>query len=88
MRWISLIALVLLATGLAACWFGGATPSAASPDAPLKWVRTASGWERPSDWSTPGGLYEPALHPLVLASGQLLVSVLALVAFQPARKSG
>jgi hypothetical protein len=46
----------------------------------LTWVRTVDGWERPDSWQL-----EPigrrALHPLVVAAGQGLVSLLALVAF-------
>ena len=44
-----------------------------------QWVRTVDGWERPEMWHAPD-LYVPRLHPLVVAAGQGLVSVLGLVA--------
>ena len=44
------------------------------------WVRTVDGWERPTLWySTPAP--PPQLHPLVLAAGQGLASILALAVF-------
>jgi hypothetical protein len=44
-----------------------------------QWVRTVDGWERPELWNAPA-LYVPRLHPLVVAAGQGLVSVMGLVA--------
>jgi hypothetical protein len=43
-----------------------------------QWVRTVDGWERTDSWNSPG-LFVPRLHPLVVAAGQGLVSVMALV---------
>ena len=45
------------------------------------WVRTADGWERTDSWHEER-LSPPAVHPLVVAAGQGLLSVLALVAWQ------
>lgn len=43
------------------------------------WVRTVDGWERPDLWVSTTA-WEPGLHPLVVAAGQGLASVMALVA--------
>jgi hypothetical protein len=45
------------------------------------WVRTVDGWERPSAWLATAPNV-PRLHPVVVAAGQGLASVLALVAFR------
>ncbi|NLE39006.1 MAG: hypothetical protein GX621_13365 [Pirellulaceae bacterium] len=45
------------------------------------WRRTSEGWQRPEDWSEPPVVRRPNLHPLVVGSLQLLVSLAALVAF-------
>ena len=50
----------------------------------LAWVRTSSGWERPKDWSLPNRRPRPALHPFVVAGGQLMGSLFALLAFSSA----
>lgn len=44
------------------------------------WVRTADGWEQPALWSAAPPV-PPQLHPLVVAAGQGLASVLALAFF-------
>jgi hypothetical protein len=61
---------------------GGQISSAQTPGqvAALAWVRTSSGWERPEVWREPPR-WSPTLHPFVVAGGQLLGSLLALVAF-------
>jgi hypothetical protein len=76
MRLILGITLVLFGTGLLACQVAD-EPRAARPAAE-SWVRTAQGWEKPSAWEAPAG--PSRLHPLVVASGQLLVSMLGLAA--------
>jgi hypothetical protein len=45
-----------------------------------RWVRTVDGWERPDSWYLEA-VRPPKLHPLVVAAGQGLVSLLGLVAF-------
>jgi hypothetical protein len=44
-----------------------------------QWVRTVDGWERTELWQA-ADLHAPRLHPLVVAAGQGLVSVMGLVA--------
>ena len=44
------------------------------------WVRTAHGWERPQTWNAEAAK-EPRLHPRVVAAGQGLASLLALLAW-------
>jgi hypothetical protein len=47
----------------------------------MKWVRTVDGWERTDSWFVePVG--RPRLHPLLVAAGQGLVSVMGLVVFK------
>lgn len=49
-----------------------------------QWVRTVDGWERTDGWYVPAN--SPIkLHPLVVAAGQGMLSVLALAAFQRGR---
>jgi hypothetical protein len=44
---------------------------------PASWVRTVDGWERAGAWNdVPSS--PPSLHPLVVAAGQALLSLLAL----------
>jgi hypothetical protein len=45
----------------------------------FEWVRTVDGWERPERW-TISRVDPPAVHPVVIAAGQVLVSMFALVA--------
>jgi hypothetical protein len=47
-----------------------------------RWVRTVDGWEKTSQWKWLAR-YEPALHPLVVASMQLLLTSIAFVAVCP-----
>jgi len=44
------------------------------------WVRTVDGWERPDSWNLEP-VRRPALHPVVVAAGQGLLSILGLVLF-------
>ncbi|HEX3601497.1 MAG TPA: hypothetical protein VHU84_15205 [Lacipirellulaceae bacterium] len=46
---------------------------------PLAWIRTADGWEHPGAWNMPP-LSPPTLHPFVVAAGEGLASVFALLA--------
>jgi hypothetical protein len=45
----------------------------------FEWVRTIDGWERPERWMI-SRVEPPAVHPTVIAAGQVLVSMFALVA--------
>jgi hypothetical protein len=49
------------------------------------WVRTVDGWERPDRWVSTKA-WEPGIHPLVVAAGQGLASVMALVALGGGRR--
>jgi hypothetical protein len=80
MRSILSIAILLLLAGLLSCRIEGrradtSPPAAASVD----WVRTIDGWERANDWH-PSFVGPPAVHPLLVATGQVLLSAFALVA--------
>ena len=54
-----------------AAWPGGADD----------WIRTRSGWEHHAALSNPLAVYQPGLHPLVVAVLMLLATLWALVAF-------
>jgi hypothetical protein len=77
------ISLLLLGVAMLSCRVesSGELQGSAKPQAAVRWVRTVDGWERPDVWSLQGA-GGPALHPLVLAAGQGLLSVLGLVVFQ------
>ena len=56
--------------------------------ASANWRRTANGWERTSDWRFENRPIAPriaAVHPLVIAGLQLLLSVGVLLALTPIR---
>jgi hypothetical protein len=72
------ITLLLLGLGNLSCHLQ--EPLGAGPDVPAgQWVRTVDGWERTELWHAPP-LHVPSLHPLVVAAGQALISVMGLVA--------
>ncbi len=78
MRMILGITLLLLGVGLMSCRIEGRSTEATSRAEESDWVRTADGWERAHDWR-PSLVAPPAVHPLVVAAAQVLVSMLALV---------
>jgi hypothetical protein len=73
------ILLLLFGFGTLSCRVEGLAARRPERPATSQWVRTADGWERTDRWHI-----QPAaratLHPIVVAAGQGLVSVLALVA--------
>jgi len=78
MRLIVGITFVLAGAAMLSCQVEGtATAARGNPDA---WVRTVDGWERPSLWHAPA-VTSPQLHPLVVAAGQAMASILALAFF-------
>ena len=79
MRTILGILLLLIGFGLVACRIEGQTSSPPLTLTEVDWVRTVDGWERPQQW-TPSLAGPPAIHPMLLAAAQVLVSVFALVA--------
>lgn len=81
MRAIVGISLLLLAMGMLLCRAEGL--AARGPREPVagQWVRTVDGWERTDTWSV-AAVPPGRLHPLVVAAGQGLASLLALAACQ------
>jgi hypothetical protein len=45
------------------------------------WRRTADGWEQSHTWFRQVELYDPPLHPLVVATLQALAALFVLTAF-------
>ncbi len=87
MRSICGILVLLLGVGLMSCRIEGRSADATAPESEVEWVRTVDGWEQPHHWAS--SLAEPpALHPLVVAVGQTLVSLFALVAVPDPKRSG
>jgi hypothetical protein len=80
-RFIIGISLLLLGFGMLSCRVEGLAAREAEPPAASRWVRTVDGWERPDRWVTTPS-WDPGVHPLVVAAGQGLASVMALVAFR------
>jgi len=88
-----LIIMILLATTLAG-WIASRielshdVPPIAAPR--IDWVRTVDGWERRSklfpNEHQYEQQYEPPIHPLVVASLQLILSLAALITFAPAER--
>ncbi len=79
MRSVFAIALVLVGIGILSCRMEQfAVPAPHSVDA-APWVRTIDGWERGSNWQ-PSVAASPRLHPVLVAAGEALVSILALAA--------
>jgi hypothetical protein len=75
------ISCLLLGVALLLCQGEGAGVTAdIAPRSAVSWVRTADGWERPDTWLSVTA-WRPALHPLVVAAGQGLLSVFGLVLF-------
>lgn len=81
------IVLLVLGCGMLLCQWEGlaARPPASAQDA--RWVRTVDGWERSDAWHSTV-ISPPRLHPLVVAAGEGLLSVFALVAFPTVVRSG
>ena len=79
MRLILGITLLLLGLGTLSCQVADSVGDGPVATSARQWVRTANGWERTDLWQA-ADLYTPRLHPLVMAAGQGLVSVLGLAA--------
>ena len=79
MRSILIITLLLFGTAATACLLP--VPHETTGGSPTsQWVRTRDGWEPRISWAPPPRLYEPAIHPIVVATGQILTALIALVA--------
>lgn len=72
------ITLLLLGLGSLSCQVESSIGEARAAAEGPQWVRTVSGWERSDLWDVPEP-FVPRLHPLVVAAGQGLVSVMGLV---------
>ena len=84
MRLIAGITFLLIGIGMLSCRVEGTANSI--PQSPTSWVRTVDGWERPNLWHT-SPAEPPRLHPAVVAAGQTLASLLALVVFRREQES-
>lgn len=77
MRLILGIALLLLGAGTLSCRLDGLAVDLPTNHQEVDWVRTSHGWERSSAW-TSRKTSPVSLHPLVVAAGQAMLSILAL----------
>ncbi len=79
MRLILGITLLLLGVGTLSCRVENSIGDGSPIRSAGQWVRTVGGWERTETWQAVEA-FTPQLHPLVVAAGQGLISVLGLVA--------
>jgi hypothetical protein len=86
MRLIVGISLVLLGVGSLLCEVECRSAVNAAASGMTGFVRTVNGWERPQSWRIES-CSPPRVHPLVVAAGQGLVSIFALVACQSDRQT-
>lgn len=78
LRLILGITLLLLGLGSLSCQVQDSIGDGPVVTPTGQWVRTVDGWERTELWNAPE-LHAPRLHPLVVAAGQGLISVMGLV---------
>jgi hypothetical protein len=81
------IVFVVLGIGMWMCHWEGMAASLPEGTGANRWVRTADGWERKKAWHV-DVVPPPPLHPLIVAAGEGLISVFALVAFSNTRNGG
>jgi len=74
------ITLLLLGVGTLSCRLDGLAVDLPATRHEVDWVRTAQGWERTSAWTSRQTL-PVSVHPLVVAAGQAMLSILALAYF-------
>jgi hypothetical protein len=74
------ISLFMLCVGMLLCQWEGTAALPPTSVREQRWVRTVDGWERTDSWQT-SAVPRRNLQPLVVAAGQGLFSVFALVAF-------
>jgi hypothetical protein len=84
MRLIVGISLVLFGIGSVLCEVECRSGVESATSGKTGLVRTADGWENPQNWRLETAS-PPRVHPFVVAAGQGLVSIFALVAFQGER---
>ena len=85
MRWIGAILIVLAILVSVACQVE--IDGSPIDGVPIVWVRTVDGWEKPGDWLPRAPVYDPPLHPVILALGQMLISLLALLGLGNERRA-
>jgi hypothetical protein len=74
------IVLLLAGVGTLSCRLDGLAVDLPNRTYEMQWVRTVNGWERTDAWFS-AEVSPLRLHPLVVATGQVLLSVLALAAY-------
>ena len=85
MRAILCISLFLFGAFWVACEWQGSQEKPAmnvhveTEPAETHWVRTTDGWEKTSDWVTHAQPWQPTLHPGIVASLQVLITLLAFI---------
>jgi hypothetical protein len=77
MRSILGILLLLAGAGFMSCRIEVRSADLVRSPSSSDWVRTVDGWERPRHWSS-SQVPPPAVHPVIIAAGQVLVSLFAL----------
>jgi hypothetical protein len=78
-RLVAGIVLLLAGAVMLSSRFDGLAVELPASHERIEWVRTVHGWERPDEWLPPE-VAPLRLHPLVVAAGQAMLSVLALAA--------
>ena len=82
MRWIVWLLVLLVVAG----WLAAEAPLLTTPAPALSdshWRRTRDGWEQANWLHDRGAVHHPTIHPAVVATWQLLASILVLAAFAP-----
>src|SRR5262245_53688704 len=80
------ITFLVLGAGMLMCQWEGWAARTPAERQDVRWVRTVDGWERTDAWQA-AVVGPPTLHPLVVAAGQGMLSVFALVAFPTVGRS-
>ncbi len=87
LRTIAFIVVVLIGLGSWACEIGVTSDSRGQWVEP-QWRRTSAGWQRPTEWAPRGGeFHQPTLHPALVASLELLISLIVMVAADSGRRT-
>ena len=87
MRWMGWLLLALAALVLVASQLPGDPGDLSNPPS-SNWRRTANGWEHLNLRAEGDDLREAKLHPLVVGSLEILLTLGALVAFSTDRSGG
>ncbi len=82
MRFAALLFAYLIVIGWLLVFWPSSSPAKTESDA---WRRTATGWESVEEWEVKAPLHRP-LHPVLVGSLQLGVSIIALMAGDDAER--